>query len=180
MKKLVLTFVLALLVAPAAALADEPTPTDQQNAAKRCAALRTAMGETNFKTTYGTNANKSNAFGKCVSKLAGEEAEDRDEASQACTAERDDANFAASHGGKTFTQFYGTGPKGANAFGKCVSSQAKAASTEEQQATVNAAKQCRTEQKADPAAFKTKYGTNASKSNAFGKCVSAKAKAQQD
>ena len=179
MKKLILTLALALLVAPAAALAEETTPADQANASKRCAALRTTMGETNFKNTYGTNASKSNAFGKCVSKLASAEAENRDDASQQCTTERGDANFAASHGGKTFEQFYGTGPKLANAFGTCVSGKAKDQSAEEQQNLVNAAKACRAEQKADPAAFKTKYGTNANKSNAFGKCVSAKAKAQQ-
>ena len=39
---------------------------------------------------------------------------------------------------------------------------------------------CQTERKADAAAFKAKYGTNKNKSNAFGKCVSAQAKAQQD
>ena len=42
--------------------------------------------------------------------------------------------------------------------------------------TDNAAKACSDERKADPAAFKAKYGTNANKSNAFGKCVSGKVK----
>ena len=36
----------------------------------------------------------------------------------------------------------------------------------------NAAKQCKAERKADPAAFAAKYGTNENKRNAFGKCVS--------
>ena len=40
----------------------------------------------------------------------------------------------------------------------------------------NAAKACRAEQKTDPAAFKAKYGTNGNGHNAFGKCVSSKAK----
>jgi hypothetical protein len=39
------------------------------NAAKQCKAER-AAGVAAFNTTYGTNANKKNAFGKCVSKLA--------------------------------------------------------------------------------------------------------------
>jgi len=37
-----------------------------------------------------------------------------------------DPNFAASHGGETFDQFYGTNPNLNNAFGKCVSSKAQA------------------------------------------------------
>ena len=65
---------------------------------------------------------------------------------------------------------------GKNAFGKCVSSKAKAKSAKQLHATVNAAKQCQAERLADPAAFKDHYGTNANKSNAFGKCVSSKVK----
>lgn len=42
----------------------------------------------------------------------------------------------------------------------------------------SAAQACRAERSADPAAFKTKYGTNHNKSNAFGKCVSMHAKAK--
>jgi hypothetical protein len=37
-----------------------------------------------------------------------------------------------------------------------------------------------TERDAGPAAFKEKYGTNKNKKNAFGKCVSATAKADDD
>jgi hypothetical protein len=62
------------------------------------------------------------------------------------------------------------------AFGNCVSLTAKAAAAAQQQARVNAAKECWTERKADPAAFKANYGTNKNKSNAFGKCVSGKVK----
>lgn len=38
----------------------------------------------------------------------------------------------------------------------------------------NAAKECRAEREADSAAFNEAYGSNDSKKNAFGKCVSAK------
>ena len=72
----------------------------------------------------------------------------------------------------------------ANAHGKCVSGKAKAKTAEtvdeQVEADISAAKSCKAERKADPAAFKAKYGTNKNKSNAFGKCVSAAAKAQQD
>ena len=40
------------------------------NAAQACKQLRTEMGATAFRTAYGTNHNKANAFGKCVSKMA--------------------------------------------------------------------------------------------------------------
>jgi hypothetical protein len=41
----------------------------EKNAAKACKAERT-LGVQAFKDRYGTNANKANAFGKCVSQLA--------------------------------------------------------------------------------------------------------------
>ncbi len=163
----------------------KPTSTDKDSASKQCKALRTAMGEANFKATYGTNENKSNAFGKCVSKLAKQHA-DRNEraktnAAKLCKAEQDDPNFAATHGGKTFDQFYGTNKNGNNAYGKCVSAKVKAqqdANAKKDAARVNAAKACRAEQKSIGSdAFKAKYGTNKNKSNAFGKCVSKTTKA---
>ena len=59
----------ALVVAIAAptALAADPVPADFKNAAKYCQALRTAKGIEAFRTQWGTNPNKINAFGKCVS-----------------------------------------------------------------------------------------------------------------
>jgi hypothetical protein len=127
------------------------------------------MGAPAFKLLYGTNANKSNAFGKCVSKLATQNSNNQSNAAASCRSERtaDPAAFAIK---------YGTGKKHANAFGNCVSQTAKAAAKAQQEATTNAAKACWTERKPDPAAFKAKYGTNANKSNAFGKCVSGKVK----
>lgn len=67
-------------------------------------------------------------------------------------------------------------------FGECVSQNAREAKAERKQAKTNAARECRDE-RGDTAesreAFSAKYGTNANKSNAFGKCVSQKAKAKQ-
>jgi hypothetical protein len=74
-----------------------------------------------------------------------------------------DANFKAMFGGKS------------NAYGKCVSKAARRDAKQEDQAKANASKQCKAEEAADPAAFKTKYGTGNGK-NAHGKCVSQKAK----
>jgi hypothetical protein len=168
MQKLLLVFVAGLLALPALAVAGSPpSAADSAAAQKQCAAERNAMGPAVFKLTYGTNANRSNAFGKCVSKRASQNAQNRSNASAQCRAERD-ADPAA------FAAKYGTGPNHKNAFGRCVSIKAKAAATAQVDATINAAKQCWTERKADPAAFRAKYGTNANKSNAFGKCVSGK------
>jgi hypothetical protein len=44
----------------------------EKNAAKKCKAERADIGVEAFKNKYGTNANKANAFGKCVSKLSQE------------------------------------------------------------------------------------------------------------
>jgi len=46
------------------------TTTSGMNPAKSCSALRTQMGNEAFKLKYGTNANRANAFGKCVSAMA--------------------------------------------------------------------------------------------------------------
>jgi hypothetical protein len=64
-------------------------------------------------------------------------------------------------------------------FGKCVSAKAREAKAERKAARSNAAQACREERKADPDAFRDKYGTNGNKKNAFGKCVSQKAKAKE-
>lgn len=178
MRKLFIAAALAAVAVPAAAAATpgNGTPTPSQV----CRAERTALGTATFKATYGTNKNRSNAFGKCVSRHTHQQATDATNAAKQCRAEQQDANFAATHDGKTFAQFYGTNPNGKNAFGKCVSAKAKTAANERKAAEVSAAKDCRTERNLGATAFKAKYGTNPNKSNAFGKCVSAKAKAQQN
>lgn len=132
MKRLVLTGALAVaLVVPAGALgADPPSSTDVKNASKECKALRQAMGAENFRNAFGTGKKKRNAHGRCVSRKAREEQSERVEAAKnaakECKAERNDPNFAASHDGKSFNEFYGTNKNGKNAYGKCVSQKARA------------------------------------------------------
>jgi hypothetical protein len=65
-------------------------------------------------------------------------------------------------------------------FGQCLNEKAKEAKAERKQAHRNAARDCRDERSEDADAFKEKYGTNDNKSNAFGKCVSEKAKAKRE
>ncbi len=161
----------ALLV-PVTALADETpageTPAPATVASQICSQEKTTMGTAAFKLLYGTNANKSNAHGKCVSKNAAGAEKDVANAAKTCKAERmaDAAAFAVK---------YGTTPSKKNVFGKCVSALAKAAAHEEAAETSSAAKLCKAELAADRAAFATKYG---SARNAFGKCVSATEKGE--
>jgi hypothetical protein len=110
-----------------------PGQAADKNAAKACRAERATMGVQAFKEEYGTNANKANAFGKCVSGKAKknraeneeDEAEDAREnaAAKNCKAERE------SMGIEKFKETYGTNANKANAFGKCVSKLSKKATT---------------------------------------------------
>jgi hypothetical protein len=171
LRKIAILVVLAFVAVPAALAEDAPTPSQQ--ASTLCKQQRTAMGSSLFTLTYGGGRN---AYGRCVSKLASTVSHDTANASKQCAAERADANFATTHDGRTFAQLYGTGPHGNNAFGKCVSSKAKALEQEQQEDTISAAKTCKAERKTVGAtAFKAKYGNTA---NAFGKCVSKTAKAK--
>jgi hypothetical protein len=99
----------------------------RSNASQDCRAERDEMGEDAFREQYGTNANKKNAFGKCVSgkakeELAEEEQEEEQEteatqnAAKTCAAERD------TMGDEAFAEQYGKNGNKKNAFGKCVSS----------------------------------------------------------
>lgn len=168
--KLATGAVMAAVAFPTAAVATEPTPDTTPSSSQQCKTLRTQMGTAIFAQTYGTNANRANAFGKCVSKLNGADNEAKESAAGKCKAEQA-ADEAA------FTTRYGTGKKGANAYGKCVSGNAKVAVDKVVSGELNASKACKAERTLDAAAFTKKYGTNKTKSNAFGKCVSGKAKA---
>ena len=184
MKKLALALaVSAAAIAPTAASAADPAPSDFKNAAKYCKALKAASGSS-FASMFGT---KKNAYGKCVSSTAKQSAAKdakqakaaKTNAAKQCKAERADATFASTHGGMTFEQVYGTG-KGKNAYGKCVSQKAKqnkasadAEDKAKQKDRVNAAKTCKAAKQSDPDQFADDYG---SRRNAFGKCVSRTAK----
>ena len=98
----------------------EPAADDAAaNAAQECKAERTADAAA-FAERYGTNKNKKNAYGKCVSgktsEAVDEETEHRVNAAKTCKALREDDKPA-------FEAQYGTKK---NAFGKCVSATAKA------------------------------------------------------
>ena len=170
MPRIALLVVLVLAAVPAAFADDSPSPSSQ--ASTLCKQQRAGMGTTAFKLLYGGSAN---AYGRCVSKLAGTVQGENANAAKQCAAERADASFAASHDGKTFQQFYGSGQHGSNAFGKCVSTKVKAEQSDLQESTIAAAKACKAERtQLGPTAFTKQYGGHA---NAFGKCVSKLTKA---
>jgi hypothetical protein len=163
-----------------------PTGRDRHNAAKLCKLERgsTAATREAFRDRYGTNHNKKNAFGKCVSRRAHQQERERHSAHN--TAERQCRAELDAMGRTAFDEKYGTNHNDRNAFGKCVSEKAHAAKLALNrrdrrliQDRKNAAKDCAAERRdIGRAAFALKYGTNHNRRNAFGKCVSQKARQQ--
>jgi hypothetical protein len=183
--------VVGTLALPASAQATEAgSAAERQNASQECRFERgtTAATREAFKVKYGANHNKANAFGKCVSKATKDESAEGEaakaDAPAACRAEEG----ATDESKAAFAEKYGTNGNGKNAFGKCVSAKAKeleeqadAADHANATARKTAAKRCdeeRGESAATRAAFTKKYGTDSGGKNAFGKCVSKLAKAQ--
>jgi hypothetical protein len=102
-----------------------------KNASKKCKAERESMGVDAFKAKYGTNPNKANAFGKCVSgksKAAKDDAEAEESAAEEAAAKKCKAE-RESIGVDAFKAKHGTNKNKANAFGKCVSKLSKKAAS---------------------------------------------------
>src|SRR3954454_9192491 len=172
LRKTVLLTMLAALALAVTAWAATPNAQATGRAQAACKALQGKLGATVFTQSFDT-------FGACVASLARVERQNVEAAQSACTAEQADANFAAAHGGQTFAQFYGAGPKGKNAFARCLTAKAQASSQAEGQGRPNPARMCsaqRTQMTAGP--FVSFYGKNANDRNAFGKCVSSMAHTQ--
>lgn len=161
----------ALAVPPAG---QGPSSGSTPNPSQLCAEQLQTLGAASFRSLYAPNGNGKNAKGKCISRQAQVADTAADNAAKTCKTERGttEASIAA------FETKYGTNPSKKNALGKCVSSIANAKVEAQQDATLNAAKKCKAERALNPTAFKTKYGTNTNKANAFGKCVSKLAKEQ--
>jgi hypothetical protein len=114
-------------------------------------------------------------------KPASAQAQSADNAAKKCKAERE------SMGVEAFQKTYGTNHNLRNAFGKCVSSKSKDDKDEKDEdadkgeKSSGAAKACKAERASmGVVAFAKKYGTNHNLKNAFGKCVSGKAKNNKD
>jgi hypothetical protein len=170
MKRLIVLFAVAAVLAPVAALAG--TPSSTTSARVDCSKLRATMGTTAFSQAYPT-------FGNCLSAYAPVEQQATASAQDTCSAQQADPTFAATHGGKTFSQYYGSGKNSKNAFGNCVSSTNKADSQAEQSGRLNPARTCRgLRTTLGTPLFDKTYGKNANDKNAFGKCVASTAKSQ--
>jgi len=183
MKKITLVAGLALiLVVPAVSVA-KPTPDrgDKRAAAKECKTLRGQTDATReaFRTQFRN-------FGACVKAHAADEAKEEQNAHTNAARECREERGTTTESRQAFNELYGTNENDKNAFGKCVSQKAKAkekaADAEDQQEATefkNAAKECdgeRGDTDESRAAFAELYGTNANNKNAFGKCVSQKAR----
>jgi hypothetical protein len=121
----------ALAAPPAGKKPDAGTQAAPESGAeKTCRAERgtTATSIAAFNEKYGTNKNKKNAFGKCVSSKSKREddedaAQDKNgtNASKKCKAERGTTATSIA----AFNEKYGTNKNKKNAFGKCVSNLSK-------------------------------------------------------
>jgi hypothetical protein len=156
----------ALVGAPLASAGNDTSAQHAKNlAAKQCVAQKKA-DKSAFRATYGDHAMRN-----CVKGTTDDTRADLKNAAKECKSEQasDPAGFAATYG------------DGKNAYGKCVSSKAKAKSEEDTTTFKNAAQECKSERASDPDAFKATYGTDNSKGkNALGKCVSSKVKHADD
>jgi hypothetical protein len=178
MKTITLIAGLALaLILPTTALAKPSVDReDRREARSECKMLRGKIAAT--REAFGA---EFRGFRACMREKAREEAQEEQaahkNAAKECKAERAEDPDA-------FADTYGTGPRKRNAFGKCVSQHAREneqeADREDRQdaaAFRNAAKECaaKREELGDDA-FAEEYGRNANDRNAFGKCVSKKAR----
>jgi hypothetical protein len=179
MKKLTVAIgLVAALALPAAAAAKaQPDQATKRAAVAQCKSERGKTKATReaFKAKYGS-------MSRCVRQKAAEEAAEQEaaekNAAKECKAER------MKIGAQEFAEKYGTNKNGKNAFGKCVSAKAKAKKADMDAADDraaadfrNAAKECDSERTAmGDEEFAEKYGANENGRNAFGKCVSRKAR----
>ena len=135
------------------------------SASQQCKEQRKVIGMKAFRLLYAQGGSPKAAMDTCLTKLVQVSSTQAKNAAMACKAERQ-------LGVQAFNDKYGTNPNKRNAFGKCVSMKATQSANTQQQATENAAKTCMAERQLGVQAFNDKYGTNANKRNAFGKCVS--------
>ena len=176
MSKLVILASVFALAAPAAFAAPpggQGTQAATPSASGLCKQQRRTIGMDAFRALYAPSGTPKAAMDACLSaqkSIAGIVAKN---AAQECKVEQ--AQDAAA-----FAVKYGKNENDRNALGKCVSAKGTENVQQQQQGTLNAAKQCKAERAQGADAFANKYGTNKNKRNAFGKCVSKLAKEQND
>jgi hypothetical protein len=162
MRKLILLVGVAFALTATAAFAG----TSQSSAEKTCRALQSDAsfaanhGGKTFEQFYGSNKNGENAFGECVSDQ--QQASSATSSSQSTSSQEEQNESSVAEAAEQSASTSTPNPE----------------STEPHHPKPSFAASCRAQRKADPAGFEATYGTNKSKENALGKCVSALAKAQ--
>jgi hypothetical protein len=173
--------VLAALLVPLTAAA-KVTRADKHNAKAECKALSKAAGKANFAALM--HSSKRKAYGLCVKRKSREEARERQAAHNLAVQQCREETFTPGS-----EEMRSDSPP-RNEFGQCVARkrhEAKEDMDGQDQERINAARACRAEQSEESFAddhgdksFAEFYGTNHNDSNAFGKCVSSKAKSQHE
>ena len=173
MRKIAVSAALALTFVPTAFAGPAANAADRARAVNDCRTLRpalnNALGDGTFGRAFGTAQRaRTDAFRNCVARFTRAEHQNRHQAVAAC-----DESTAAS--------------TDADAFGRCVATTMRAKSRADRRAAMNAARTCKAQQADatfasthDGKTFAEFYGTNENDRNAYGKCVSAVAKTQND
>ena len=185
MKKITVSIGLALALAlPAGALAKpHPDQGDKRAAKAECKTLRG-----NSSATREAFSTQFRSFAACVRKTAVEEAQEEQNAhknaAKECKAERGTTRKAALRSRTSTARAPRSATPSASASPQKAKAKEAAADEQDQQdatAFKNAAKACDAERgdtTESRAAFAEKYGTGPNKRNAFGKCVSKKARGE--
>lgn len=166
--------VIAALLVPVTAAA-KVTRTDRQNAKKECKALRKAAGKTNFARLMHTSKRK--AYGLCVKRKAREESRERAGAHARAVTTCEELRQNGTIDDSSQPWFSQLNHNHRNAFGKCVSWNArrnKEEMDEHDQDVINAARTCHALSHAELVDASQPWFAllNHNQSNAFGKCVS--------
>jgi hypothetical protein len=150
----------AVLALPGAALAHGGD--GQENASKLCKSLKAQMGAQPFTKAYGSNHNRHNAHGKCVSRHRHAVKRLIAAAVEQCKA---DLRRTAE-------------PDKRASFRECVKQKLAAMLAARRAAFESALAKCKAEWEADAAAFREKYGSRRHGRHAFARCVSKTARAE--
>jgi hypothetical protein len=170
MKRLITIVALGLI--GVATVTAAPLGAQSGAAAKACKDQRTTIGMAAFRLLYAPAGKPKAALDACLVQQVQVASTEAKNAAMECKAERGTTADART----AFAEKYGTNPNKKNAFGKCVSQKTSEGVAEQQEAVLSAAKACKEERgtsSTSRSAFAEKYGTNAKKTNAFGKCVKA-------
>ena len=171
MTKLIIIAALFCLAVPAA-LAAPPAGQGQgaqsatPSASELCKQQRRTIGMTAFRDLYAPTGSPTAAMTACLTKQVVTTSTAAKNAAMECKSERGATpeSIAAFE-----TEYGGTNSNKKNAFGKCVSEKATGDVEALQEATISAAKKCKSMRASNRAGYEAAYGT---KKNAFGKCVS--------